>query len=417
MQAVILTAGESSRFWPLAEGVHKSLFYLLGKTIVEHTIEALRASGISEIIIVQPPQRALERHLGDGARWGLSYLVQPEPRGMGDALLHAEALLKDRFLILNPQHVIADQIIPKLREIADAEAVLVGCETERPQEYGVLKRDGDRALDLIEKPAPGQEPSQTRIVGIYLLSQRFFDCYRRVPEHPYAFEDALRLMMREHIVRVLQIDEEPPTLKYSWDLFRLSQCLMDKQMTAQKVAGSAKIHKSAIIEGPIWVGENTKILEHAVVKGPCYIGNNCVIGTGSLVRDYSNLEDGTVIGAHAEVTRSVFQKNCSTHSGYFGDSVFDEGVKIGAGTVTANVRNDRKSIRTVVKGQRIETGLKKLGAIVGRETHIGICAMLMPGVLIGPRCEIGPGTLVLKNVQADTRYYAKPAEIISQKSS
>ncbi len=415
MQAVLLAAGESSRFWPLAEGAHKSLCSLLGKPIIEHTLEALRNLGISEIIIVQSPQRVLERHLGDGARWRLklSYLVQAEPRGMGDALLYTESLLKDRFLILNPQHVIAAQIVPKLKELADAEAVLVGCQTARPQEYGVLKMDGERALDLVEKPAPGQEPSQTRIVGIYLLSKEFFEFYRRVPEHAYAFEDALRLMMRERAVRVLQINAEPPTLKYAWDLFRLSQYLMDKEMTAQKIAGSAVIHKSAIIEGPVWIGERTKILEHAVIKGPCYIGNDCVIGTGSLVRDYANLEDGTVIGAHAEVTRSILQKDCSTHSGYFGDSIFDEGVKIGAGTVTANVRHDRKTIRTVVKGQRIETGLKKLGAIVGRQTHIGICAMLMPGVLIGPRCQIGPGTLVLKNVPADTRYYAKPAEIIS----
>ncbi len=70
------------------------------------------------------------------------------------------------------------------------------------------------------------------------------------------------------------------------------------------------------------------------------------------MRDYSNLEDGTVIGAYAEVACSIFQKNGSTHSGYFGDSIFAESVKIGAGTVTANVRNDRKTIRLTVKGQR-----------------------------------------------------------------
>ncbi|GBC75843.1 Bifunctional protein GlmU [bacterium HR07] len=119
-----------------------------------------------------------------------------------------------------------------------------------------------------------------------------------------------------------------------------------------------------------------------------------------------------MIGAHAEVARSIFQKNCSTHSGYFGDSIFDESVKIGAGTVTANVRNDRNFIRPWVKGARVETGLKKLGAIVGRETHIGICAMLMPGVLIGPRCEIGPGSLVRKNLDADTLYYTVPHEVV-----
>lgn len=418
MQAVILAAGESSRFWPLAEGGHKSLFRLLGRPIIAHTIEALRRARITEIVIVQSPSRAIEAHLGDGASVKLSYVVQPEPRGMGDALARAEPLLRDSFLVVNPQHVTASELVPQLVALAaGADVVLVGCETDRPHEYGIVKIDQDRALDLVEKPAPGTEPSRTRLVGIYLFTKRFFECYRRVPEHPYAFEDALRLLMHEGTVRILKFSEEPPTLKYPWDLFNLAQCLMNEKISENSIAPSAQIHPSAVVEGPVWIGENTKILEHAVVKGPCYIGDHCVIGTGSLVRDHSNLEAHTVIGAHAEVARSIVQKGCSTHSGYFGDSIFDEAVKIGAGTVTANVRNDRDFIRPWVKGARVETGLRKLGAIVGRETHIGICAMLMPGVLIGPRCEIGPGSVVRKNLEADTLSYTKSHELIHKKKS
>ncbi|MCS7197749.1 MAG: NDP-sugar synthase [Candidatus Bipolaricaulota bacterium] len=414
MQAVILAAGESSRFWPLAEGKHKSLFALLGRPIIAHTIEALQRAQIKEILIVQPPSRAIESQLGDGASSGvkLSYVVQPEPRGMGDALARAESLLEDSFFVVNPQHVTVDKIIPQMSALASrADAVVVGCETARPHEYGIVRLEEDRVLDLVEKPTPGSEPGRTRLVGIYLFKKRFFECYRRVPEHPYAFEDALKLLMREGTVRLVKIPQEPPTLKYPWDLFPLAQLLIDKNITEQRIAPSARIHPSAVIEGPVWIGEGVKILEHAVVKGPCYIGDHCVIGTGSLVREYSNLEAHTVIGAHAEVARSIFQRECSTHSGYFGDSIFDEAVKIGAGTVTANVRNDRGFIRPWVKGARVETGLKKLGAIVGRKTHIGICTMLMPGVLIGPRCEIGPGSLVRKNLDADTRYYAVPGDI------
>lgn len=420
MQAVILAAGESSRFWPLCEGRHKSLFALLGRPIIGHTLAALKTAHITEVIIVQSPGRVLEAELGDGAQLGvrLSYVMQREPRGMGDALACAESLLKDSFLVLNPQHVTIAQILSGILSLArGADAVLVGCPTDRPHEYGIVKIEHNRALDLVEKPPAGTESSRTRLAGIYLLTKRFFDCYRRGREHPYAFEDTLRLLMREGTVRMAQLGHELPTLKYPWDLLGVVQLLMNEKISHTVSAPSAQIHPSAIIEGPVWIGEHVKILEHAVIKGPCYIGDHCVIGTGSLVREYSNIEAHTVIGAHAEVARSLFQRNCTTHSGYFGDSIFDEGVKIGAGTVTANVRNDRREIRPIVKGQRIETGLKKLGAIVGRETHMGIATMLMPGVLVGPRCEIGPGSLVRKNLEADTLYYARPHELIHKKKS
>jgi bifunctional UDP-N-acetylglucosamine pyrophosphorylase/glucosamine-1-phosphate N-acetyltransferase len=402
----------------LAEGGHKSLFSLLGRSIVQHTLEALRDAHVTEIVLVQPPSRVLEGKLGDRVGVKLSYVIQSEPRGMGDALIQAEPLLKDSFLVLNPQHVTVARIVSELLALASgADAVLVGCETDRPQEYGIVKIDGNRAVDLVEKPPPGTEPSRTRLAGVYLLTRAFFECYRRVEEHPYAFEDALRLLMREGTVRIAQLTEEPPTLKYPWDLFGLARCLMDTKISENQIAPSAQIHPSAVIEGSVWIGEGVGIFEHAVIKGPCYIGDGCVIGTGSLVREYSNVEAHTVIGAHAEVARSIFHRDCTTHSGYFGDSIFDEGVKIGAGTVTANVRNDRGVICPMVEGQRVETGLGKLGAIVGREAHIGICAMLMPGVLIGPRCEIGPGSIVLKNLEADTLYYAKPHELIHKKKS
>ena len=125
-----------------------------------------------------------------------------------------------------------------------------------------------------------------------------------------------------------------------------------------------------------------------------------------------------MIGAMAEVTRSIFQADCHTHSGYFGDSIFGKGCKIGAGTVTANIRIDRGEVNTKLKIKntklKINTGLKKLGAIVGENTKIGINVSLMPGVLIGSDCVIGPGTLVFENVKDNTIVYSKVQNIVKK---
>ncbi|MBI3459481.1 NTP transferase domain-containing protein [Candidatus Acetothermia bacterium] len=419
VQAVLLAAGASSRFWPLVEGSHKSLFRLMGKPLIQWTIESLQSAGMDDFIVIQSPNRAAEKILAEAKLSGakLRYLIQEKPLGMGDALMQAEPLLDKSFFLLHAHHVDAGRFVPLMREkeqATKAHSVLLGSETDRPQDYGILSLDKDRALDLIEKPAPGKEPSKTRLIGIYLLSKDFFNDYRRVPESEYAFEAALALSFKGLDTRVVMTDDAPPTLKYPWDLLGLCQHLMDRESKNFRIE-TKEIHPSAIIEGPVHIGKGTKILENVVLKSPCYIGENCIVGTGSLVRTYTNLENSVVIGAHAEVARSIFQSGCTTHSGYFGDSIFDETVKIGDGTTTANVRVDRGLIKATVKGKRIETGKKSLGAIIGRGTHLGIHTMLMPGIMIGPRCQIGPGTLVSKNVEADTLYFTRHAEIVRKK--
>jgi len=80
---------------------------------------------------------------------------------------------------------------------------------------------------------------------------------------------------------------------------------------------------------------------------------------------------------------------------------------LGAGAITANVRIDRGEIKSVVKGEKIGTGLKSLGAIVGENTKTGIHCSLMPGVLIGSNCQIGPNSIVFENLENNTIFFSK----------
>jgi NDP-sugar pyrophosphorylase family protein len=280
--------------------------------------------------------------------------------------------------------------------------VLLGVKTEQPWLYGILELEGDKVKSLVEKPEKGSIPSGVKAAGIYLLPKNFFEYYKRISEHQYSFEDALNLSFKENEAKVVMIDEEVPC-KYPWHLFEMTKLLMDQHLKFH-IAKSAKIAKNVTIEGNVFVGENARIFENAVIKGPCYIGDNCIVGNNSLIRDYSDLENEVLIGAFAEVGRSIFQQGAHTHAGYFGDSVFGEGCLVGTGTITANVRVDRGEI-TVKPG--ITTGLKSLGAIVGKNTKIGIRCSLMPGVLIGSDCLIGPNSVVFENIEDKTTFYTE----------
>lgn len=412
MQAILLAAGESSRFWPLSEKKHKSLIKIMGKSLIEWTVEAMARAGAKDIIIIQSPNSRIEKHLGDGSLFGvkLSYLVQKEAKGMGDAVMQAESLIDDLFFVLNPYNFNADKFLKLMlakQKETKAKMVLLGVKTDKPWNYGMLDFKGDKVSSIIEKPAQGKEPSDIKATNIYLLPKDFFSYYRRVKEHIYAYEDTLALFMKENDVRLVVSDEETPSLKYPWDLFKINELMINALIKKQKIAKNAKIAKNVTIDGLVWIKENTTIFENAVIKGPCYIGSNCIIGNNSLIRQYVNLEDAVLIGANAEITRSIFQPASHIHSGFFGDSIIGEDARIGAGTITANVRVDRSEVKPIVKGKRVETKLKALGAIVGDGARLGIAVNLMPGVLIGADAKIGPNTLVRENVPPRKIYYTE----------
>lgn len=414
-----MAAGESSRFWPLNQK-NKSLIKIMGKPLIWYTIDGLKKAGIKDIIIVQGPERDIENalshffyhslrnslrrplcnplHYEDGPR-NLKYVVQKEPKGMGDALWQARNLLKDGFLVLNAERIDAGDIIKNCNK--KFKSVLFGQKTKNPQLFGIAKLKGDRILGIIEKPKKGKEPSDIKVVGAYILETGFFKVYQKVKKHMYDFEDALSEYMKNNYVKMVILkksEKETPPLKYPWHLFEVNKYLMNKYLKKKEVR----------------LGKKVKIFENAVIKGPCYIGDNCVIGNNALIREYTNLENNCVVGANAEITRSIFQEDVHCHSGFFGDSIFGKGCRIGAGTVTANVRIDRGEINSIVKREKIGTGLTSLGIIIGENTKAGINISLMPGVLIGSNCTIGPKSVVLENIEDNTVFYTKFKEIVKK---
>jgi UDP-N-acetylglucosamine diphosphorylase / glucose-1-phosphate thymidylyltransferase / UDP-N-acetylgalactosamine diphosphorylase / glucosamine-1-phosphate N-acetyltransferase / galactosamine-1-phosphate N-acetyltransferase len=389
-QAVILAAGESSRFWPL-NTKHKSLIKIMGKPLIWYTIDGLKKAGIKEIIIVQGPDKVIETELKNyQTGLDIKYVIQPEAKGMGNALALAENYLKENFILAHPTRADAGDFIKLIldkQKTTNSELVLLGAKTDTPGIYGVLDLDGDKIKGITEKPVENEKKSDIRTVGLYLLPKNLLVYYKKIQDHMYAFEDALNIFIGEKDARIAVLPEDVFSLKYPWHLFSVNKYLMDKYL-------GNKIYK----------GKNVRIFENVQIKGPCYIGDNCTVGNNSLIREYVNLENDCSVGANIEITRSIFQENVHAHSGYFGDSIFGQGCRIGAGNITANVRIDRGQISSVVKGEKTGTGLNRLGVIVGENSKFGIHCSLMPGILIGSGCAIWPHSSVFENIEDNTSF-------------
>lgn len=416
MQAVLLAAGKSSRFYPYNQTFeHKSLVPLMGKTILEHTIDALRANDITDIILVVGENSGIPEMFGNGERLGVSltYRKHVGAQGMGAALLDAKDVIRGEFFLLNANHIdfgtFAKDMYAKYQE---GKAVLLGCEERNSSAFGYMTIDGDKVTDIVEKPHV-ITTDMLRVIGMYLLPQTFLQTLEKTPLSHYHFEEALQTFAKTEEVLFVRTENHPLSLKYVTDLFAMKDYLLGG-IAEQSISKEAHIAESAEIIGNVVIEEGAKILEGVCIKGPAYIGRNVTVGNRAILRNGVMVEEGAVIGSQLEVKNTLIMPRTTTHSGFIGDSLIGQDTKIAANVVTANARLDRQPVAITVKEERILTGLRHVGAIIGSNANLGIRVSTMPGIIIGNNVVIGPSTTVMKDVADKRKYYTKFQEVVEE---
>lgn len=134
----------------------------------------------------------------------------------------------------------------------------------------------------------------------------------------------------------------------------------------------------------ISIGAGTVVEPGAYIKGPCMIGKNCTIRHGAYIRGHLIAGDGCVIGHDTEIKNAILMNNAhAAHFAYVGDSILGNRVNLGAGTICANLKLDKGLVRVTVDGKRIDTQLKKFGAIIGDDSQTGCNSVTNPGTLLG----------------------------------
>ncbi len=170
---------------------------------------------------------------------------------------------------------------------------------------------------------------------------------------------------------------------FPWQaLDKLSAYLQEQLSKRVKI----EVPSSVYLVNPelISIGKGTVIEPGAYIQGPCIIGENCQIRHGAYIRGDVLIGDGCVVGHDTEVKHSIFLNGaCAAHFNYVGDTILGNAVNLGAGVKCANLRLDHQSVFVTYGGERINTGLKKMGAIVGDGAQIGCNCVVNPGTLIG----------------------------------
>ncbi len=135
----------------------------------------------------------------------------------------------------------------------------------------------------------------------------------------------------------------------------------------------------------IYIAPGSVVEAGAYIQGPCWIGSECTVRQGAYVRGNVITGSRCVIGHATEVKNALFLDGAqASHFAYVGDSILGADVNLGAGTKLANLKFDGGNVRVRVAGQRIDTGLRKFGAILGDRVQTGCNSVTNPGTLMGP---------------------------------
>ena len=161
----------------------------------------------------------------------------------------------------------------------------------------------------------------------------------------------------------------------------------DKRGETVWISKSAKIYDSAYIAGPAIIGPGTEVRPGAFIRGNALVGSNCVVGNSTELKNVILFDNVQV-----------------PHYNYVGDSILGFKSHMGAGSITSNVKSDKTLVTVNVSDERIETGLKKFGAMIGDYVEVGCNSVLNPGTVIGRSSNIYPLSMVRGFVPANSIY-------------
>lgn len=388
---VILAAGVGSRMDPLTRTRPKVMLPVAGRPLVEHLVRRGKGAGFQRVtLVVHAFQEQAQAHFGAGDVFGcrIDYVEQGEPKGTGHAVASLAGRVDGDFVLVSGDSLLS---VKDMRALRDATGPTVGghgVDDARP--YGLLAVEDDKVTGVQEKPAdkiPGIANA-----GAYRLDEGIVAACK-------ALKPSLRgeLELTDAITAMAEDGRAPALLDLPswqeagrpWDLLDLQASLLAD--LEPRMDGDVGPHVETT--GPVVIESGAQVTGHTVIEGPVFIGRDASIGPNAYLRPGTSIGAGCHVGNSCEIKNSILQDGAAVpHLSYVGDSILGEGCNLGAGTQVANLKVNDNPVRIHWQSKEwIDTGRRKLGAILGDGVKTGVNASLNPGFVAAPGATIGAG--------------------------
>jgi len=411
MKGVILAAGKSTRLQPVTENISKCMLPVGGRPILEYSLDSMNRCGIHEIAIVVNSSNLdhIKNHFGDTyGNAHLTYIVQDERRrGSAAALMSALPFFKGEDALVIAGDVIAE--FPDVKSLIDfhvghkgAGSMLLA-QVSDPKRYGIAQLDGDKVVDIIEKPA--NPKTNLANASVYVMSARFAQEIEKVSvseRGEYEITSALYELCNEGLLYGLIAKWYWNDIGTPWGLLSANELFMER--LAPSIKGSVK---ESTITGNVVIEEGAQVF-NSYIEGPCYISRGAIVGPFAHIRKYTYLGPNVEVGGSTIVKNSILLEGTKAkHLSYIGDSIIGTNCNFGSSTQVANLRFDRGTIKMFLNGNEYDSGRHKLGCVVGPNVNFGVGSLIMPGRKIGGNSIISPGAIISNDVPPNTRVIVK----------
>jgi mannose-1-phosphate guanylyltransferase len=356
MKAIILVGGKATRLLPLTVNTPKSLVPVINIPFMEHVISHLREDGIVDIVLAQGHlSKAIEDHLGDGSRFGVSihHSYEEVPLGSAGAVKNAEKYLDSTFLVLNAD-IFSDLDFGAMLAVhreKKAKVTIAVTPVDDPTRYGLVESDNlGRVKRFLEKPKREEATTNMINAGAWFVET---DILSRIPlETNFSFE--------RNVFPQLLADGEP-VYAYPVEGYWIDMGTIETYLQMHRELLSGKCQRCRLPGGwPVSLGEGSRIHPEARIKGPVVFGPGCSVGAKTRIFGPTVIGPNSAIEDGCTVEGSVIWRNARIESGV---------------VITASV---------VADDCLLEAGSVLEGAVLGDRAVVASGARVPPGARLEP---------------------------------
>lgn len=306
MKGLILAGGKGTRLRPITHTSAKQLVPIANKPVLFYGLEALVDAGIKDIgFVVGDTREEIKKAIGDGSAWGIrpTFIEQEKPLGLAHAVKIARDFIKDDpFVMYLGDNLILSGINEFVKQFEDStpDAQILLVRVPSPQQFGVAEIDGDKVINLVEKPK--KPKSDLALVGIYMFNANIFkaiDTLKPSARGELEITDAIQYLINE------KFNVNHAVIKGWWkDTGKLEDMLEANRiiLESKKELWNGFFDKKSRLEGTVILEDGSKII-NSTIRGPAIIGKHTSI-TNSYIGPFTSIYHNVTI-ANSEIEHSI----------------------------------------------------------------------------------------------------------------